>query len=232
MSYYAFLIKLINVTKKIGDLIMKCVILANGDYGNVDSCKWLVNEADIILCADGGANYAYKMGVIPAYIVGDMDSILPQVRDYYKEQGVEFRKYPQRKDFTDTQLILALAEELNANEIVFLGSLGKRLDHTLSNLYCGGELALKGKKVWHYTADYAAYLVSAEITISGEVGDIVSVLVLTDQARGVDEEGFEYSLKNVILEKWNPYAISNVLAKNEGVIRVRDGLLLVIHYHG
>lgn len=232
MSYYAFLIKLINVTKKIGDLIMKCVILANGDYGNVDSCKWLVNEADIILCADGGANYAYKMGVIPAYIVGDMDSILPQVIDYYKEQGVEFRRYPQRKDFTDTQLILALAEELNANEIVFLGSLGKRLDHTLSNLYCGGELALKGKKVWHYTANYSAYLVSAEITICGEVGDIVSVLVLTDQARGVDEEGFEYSLKNVILEKWNPYAISNILAKNEGVIRVKDGLLLVIHYHG
>lgn len=211
---------------------MKCVILANGDYGNIDSYKWLLKEADIILCADGGANYAYKMGITPAYIVGDMDSIHPPVVDYYKEQGVEFRRYPQRKDFTDTQLILALAEELNASEIVFLGSLGKRLDHTLSNLYCGGELALKGKKVWHYTANYAAYLVNKGITISGQVGDIVSVLALTDEAQGVYEEGFEYPLKNVILKKWNPYAISNVLAKNEGVIRVGEGLLLVIHYYG
>ncbi len=211
---------------------MKCVILANGDYGNIDSYKWLLKEADIILCADGGANYAYKMGITPAYIVGDMDSIHPPVVDYYKEQGVEFRRYPQRKDFTDTQLILALAEELNASEIVFLGSLGKRLDHTLSNLYCGGELALKGKKVWHYTANYAAYLVNKEITISGQVGDIVSVLALTDEAQGVYEEGFEYPLQNVILKKWNPYAISNVLAENEGVIKVREGLLLVIHYHG
>lgn len=211
---------------------MKCVILANGDYGNIDSYKWLLKETDIILCADGGANYAYKMGITPAYIVGDMDSIHPPVVDYYKEQGVEFRRYPQRKDFTDTQLILALAEELNASEIVFLGSLGKRLDHTLSNLYCGGELALKGKKVWHYTANYAAYLVNKGITISGQVGDIVSVLALTDEAQGVYEEGFEYPLKNVILKKWNPYAISNVLAKNEGVIRVGEGLLLVIHYYG
>ncbi len=211
---------------------MKCVILANGDYGNIDSYKWLLKEADIILCADGGANYAYKMGITPAYIVGDMDSIHPPVVDYYKEQGVEFRRYPQRKDFTDTQLILALAEELNASEIVFLGSLGKRLDHTLSNLYCGGELALKGKKVWHYTANYAAYLVNKGITISGQVGDIVSVLALTDEAQGVYEEGFEYPLKNVILKKWNPYAISNVLAENEGIIKVREGLLLVIHYHG
>ena len=211
---------------------MKCVILANGDYGNIDSYKWLLKETDIILCADGGANYAYKMGITPAYIVGDMDSIHPPVVDYYKEQGVEFRRYPQRKDFTDTQLILALAEELNAREIVFLGSLGKRLDHTLSNLYCGGELALKGKKVWHYTANYAAYLVNKGITISGQVGDIVSVLALTDEAQGVYEEGFEYPLKNVILKKWNPYSISNVLAENEGIIKVREGLLLVIHYHG
>jgi thiamine pyrophosphokinase len=210
---------------------MKCVILANGDYGNVDFYKGLLKEADIILCADGGANYAYKMGIIPAYIVGDMDSILPPVVDYYKEQGVEFRRYPQRKDFTDTQLILALAEELNADEIVFLGSLGKRLDHTLSNLYCGGELALKGRKVWHCTENYSAYLVNQEITISGEVGDIVSVLALTDQAKGVYEKGFEYPLQNVILKKWNPYAISNVLAENEGIIKVREGLLLVIHYH-
>jgi thiamine pyrophosphokinase len=192
----------------------------------------LLNEADIILCADGGANYAYEMGVIPAYIVGDMDSILPQVIDYYNEQGVEFRRYPQRKDFTDTQLILNLAEEIEADEIIFLGSLGKRLDHTLSNIYCGAELALKGKKVWHYTVNYSAYLVNKKITISGEAGDIVSVLVLTDQAQGVYEEGFEYPLKNVTLEKWNPYAISNMLAENEGVIKVREGLLLVIHYHG
>ncbi|HBQ27775.1 MAG TPA: thiamine diphosphokinase [Syntrophomonas sp.] len=211
---------------------MKCAILANGDYGDVDSYIWLLNEADIILCADGGANYAYEMGVMPAYIVGDMDSILPRVMDYYKEQGVQFRDYPQRKDFTDTQLILNLAEEMDADEIVFLGSLGKRLDHTLSNIYCGAELALKGKKVWHYTTNCSAYLVNKEITINGEVGDMVSVLVLTDQAQGVYEEGFEYPLKNVILEKWNPYAISNVLAENKGVIRVREGLLLVIHYHG
>lgn len=209
---------------------MKCVILANGDYGDVDSCKWLLNEADIILCADGGANYAYQMDATPAYIVGDMDSILPQVMDFYKEQGVEFRRYPQRKDFTDTQLILNLIEELDADEIVFLGSLGKRLDHTLANIYCGAELALKGKKVWHYTSSYSAYLVSNEITISGKVGDMVSVLALSEQAQGVYEQGFEYPLKNVTLEKWNPYAISNVLAKNEGVIKVGKGLLLVIHY--
>lgn len=211
---------------------MKCIIMANGDYGDIQNYRWLLDEADIILCADGGANYAYQMGVLPAYIVGDMDSIKPQVRAYYEGHKIPFKKYPQRKDFTDTQLILELAEELGASEIIFVGSLGKRLDHTLSNLYCGAELALRGKKVWHYSSDCSAYLVNTEFTVEGEIGDKVSVLALSDMARGVYEEGFEYPLENVILEKWNPYAISNVLREKRGVIRVQDGLLLVLHYRG
>jgi len=210
---------------------MKCIIMANGAYDDIISYRWLLEEADVILCADGGANYAYQMGVMPAHIVGDMDSIGLEVKEYYQKQGVPLKKYPQRKDFTDTQLILELADELGAQEIVFIGSLGKRLDHTLSNLYSGAELALKGKKIWHYSADYSVYLVNNELTVKGKTGDRVSVLALSDIARGVYEEGFEYPLENVILEKWNPYAVSNMLKKDKGVIRVREGLLLVFHYH-
>jgi thiamine pyrophosphokinase len=209
---------------------MKCVILANGDFGNTKAYNHLLKEADFILCADGGANYAYEMGVLPSYIAGDMDSILPPVKAYFQQQGVEFKVFPRRKDFTDTQLILTMAEELGADEIVLLGSLGKRLDHTLSNLYSGARLALQGKRVWHYTPDYSVYLVSQEIVIHGEIGDIVSVLAITDEARGVYEEGFEYPLDNVIIEKWNPYAISNVLKEKQATIKVREGLLLVFHY--
>jgi thiamine pyrophosphokinase len=206
--------------------------MANGDYGDIRNYRRLLDEADTILCADGGANYAHEMGVLPAHIVGDMDSIRPQVKAYYEEQKVPFKKYPQRKDFTDTQLILELAEELGASEIIFVGSLGKRLDHTLSNLYCGAELALRGRKVWHYSANCSAYLVSRECIVHGKIGDKVSVLALSDKARGVYEQGFEYPLENVILEKWNPYAISNVLKEEKGIVRVQEGLLLVLHYHG
>lgn len=210
---------------------MKCIIMANGDYGDIENYRWLVEEADIILCADGGANYAYKMDVIPAHIVGDMDSILPQVKEYFERYKVPFKKYPRRKDFTDTQLILELTEELGASEIILIGSLGKRLDHTLSNLYCGADLVLRGKKIWHYSPECSVHLVNNEIVIHGEIGDKVSVLALSDLTEGVYEEGFEYPLENVILEKWNPYAISNILKEEKGVIRVKAGLLLVLHYH-
>lgn len=209
---------------------MKCVVLANGKYGPLSEYRSVICPDDTLLCADGGANYAYEMGVIPSYIVGDMDSIRPEVREFYTAHQVQFRKYPRRKDFTDTQLALSLAEELGADEVLFLGTLGKRLDHTLSNLYCGIELAMMGKKIVHYAPDCAVYLIAQSLTISGQKGDMVSVLPLSEEARGVCEKGFEYPLDNVVLEKKNPYAVSNILAKSQGEISVEEGVLAVFHY--
>ena len=210
---------------------VKCVIFANGEYGPLHEYRWAIAAGDTLLCADGGANYAYEMGLIPQYIVGDMDSIRPGVREFYASRQVQFRKYPQNKDFTDTQLALTLAEELGADEVLFIGTLGKRLDHTLSNLYCGISLALMGIKVRHYAPDCIVYLTTHTLTIHGKKGDMVSVLPLSEKAFGVCEKGFEYPLDNVVLEKANPYAVSNRLAGVQGEISVKEGVLAVFHYH-
>ena len=105
--------------------MMKCLVLANGKYGTLEEYQGVIKGSDLIICADGGANYAYEMGLIPAYIVGDMDSIRPEVKEFFALQQVTVKKYPRSKDFTDTQLALALAEELGADEIVMLGTLEK-----------------------------------------------------------------------------------------------------------
>lgn len=210
---------------------MKCIVLANGKYGNLEEYHDLISQADIILCADGGANRAYQLGVVPRCIVGDMDSITPQVRNYFQDCQVEVKKYPRRKDFTDTQLVLAAAEELGADEIIFLGSLGNRLDHTLANLYCGLDAARKGIKIRHFTPDCTIYLVATQLILKGSIGQTVSVLALTDKVSGLYERGFEYPLENVILEKANPYAVSNLLAAETATISVADGILAVFHYH-
>ncbi len=214
---------------KIGDK-MKCVVLANGEYGPLERYSSVVLDSDLIICADGGANYAYEMGLIPAYIVGDMDSIRPEVKEFFAARRVTVKKYPRRKDFTDTQLALSLAEEMGADEVVFLGTLGKRLDHTLSNLYSGIELAMMGKQVMHYSPQCVVYLTARRLVIEGQKGDVVSVLPLSEKALGVCEKGFEYPLENVVLEKKNPYTVSNTLAEEKGEISVEEGILAVFHF--
>lgn len=209
---------------------MKCLVLANGTYGPLEEYRDVIKGSDLIICADGGANYAYEMGLIPAYIVGDMDSIRPEVKEFFALQQVTVKKYPRSKDFTDTQLALALAEELGADEIVMLGTLGKRLDHTLSNLYSGIELAMMGRRVIHYSPACVVYLTTRRLVIEGKKGDVVSVLPLSDRALGVCEKGFEYPLDNVVLEKKNPYSISNTLLGEKGEISLDEGVLAVFHF--
>jgi thiamine pyrophosphokinase len=87
---------------------MQCVILANGEYGNLENYRDIFKEDNIVLCADGGANYAYKLGLMPELIIGDMDSILSEVKEFYEAQGVPFQIFSKRKDFTDTQLAMSM----------------------------------------------------------------------------------------------------------------------------
>lgn len=209
---------------------MKCILLANGEYGSLDAYQAILTSIDCVICADGGANYARQLSLTPGYIIGDMDSIDPEVSEYYASRGTVFKKYPRSKDFTDTQLAVVLAQELGAREIIILGSLGGRLDHAMSNLYAGLEAAENGIKVTHYTPECTVSLLRGKMKLNGQKGDVVSVLALTEKASGVFECGFEYPLDNVVLDMRNPFAVSNVIAADTAEIRVKTGMLLVFHY--
>ncbi len=209
---------------------MRFIIMANGEYGEIKAYNAIFKNTDTILCADGGANYAFQIGVIPDCVIGDLDSVLPDVRKYLIQQEVEILPYPVHKDLTDLQLAMNLAYERGADEIVLLGALGKRLDHTLHNLYSGIDLVQKGVKISHFTPECWVYIVEDEVVIEGTPGDIVSVVALTDKVEGASEVGFEYSLRAPSLLSNHPYTVSNVLAGSRGVIRLESGIIVVFHY--
>jgi len=209
---------------------MKFMLLANGEYGDLEAYRSVISRQDCIICADGGANYAFQMGLQPGYIIGDMDSITPELARYYAGNGTVIKKYPRSKDFTDTQLALSLAQELGAKEITVLGSLGGRLDHTLSNLYAGVEAAERGIKLVHFTPQCMVYLLKGTMLLNGKRGDLVSVMALTERVSGVYETGFEYPLDDVVLEMRNPFAVSNVMTGDQAELRSQNGILAVFHY--
>ena len=50
-------------------------------------------QAGDIYCADGGANIAYQLNLIPKEIYGDLDSIKDEVKDFYAKKNVKFIKF-------------------------------------------------------------------------------------------------------------------------------------------
>jgi thiamine pyrophosphokinase len=73
---------------------MKCIIMANGEYGQLSWYKEILSSADRIICADGGANYAQLLGIIPHCIIGDLDSISTEARNYMPGREYLFSNIP------------------------------------------------------------------------------------------------------------------------------------------
>lgn len=210
---------------------MKVCIVLNGEIKEYKNIKYRLEEEryDCIICADGGANHTYNMGIIPNYIVGDLDSVKVEIVDYYKNCGVEFEQFPSKKNETDTELCIYLANKLKANEIHFIGALGGRVDHTIANinlLYYVRQMDIVPKIISEKEHIYIA--INEEIIIYGNEGDTISVIPINGDAKGVTLTNLEYPLNNYDMKFYLPLGISNVMLNKECNVQVKCGSLLII----
>lgn len=208
------------------------VIIAGSGIEDMEFLRRRIAAAgpEAILCADGGARYAYALGFTPDLIVGDMDSLDDELLRRFEEKGVAVDPYPARKDETDTQLALARALAMSPGEILIFGAMGKRLDHTLANLGLLMTGPGKGVSVKLIDEDCEVFVMAGTATVQGEMGETVSVFPWGGEARGITLEGFEYPLEDAVMTPDRPYGISNRLTAETGKIRVDKGFLLVFHY--
>jgi len=85
-------------------------------------------QGDTIICADGGYERLKEIGLSPDLIIGDMDSLSCPLPEH-----IPFYPLPVEKDDTDTLAALKKAIELGFRDIILVGGLGGRRDHTLAN---------------------------------------------------------------------------------------------------
>lgn len=124
-------------------------------------------QFDIILAADRGLEFCYHYQIMPTYILGDFDSLSPEILNYYKENHVApIREFNPMKDNTDTDIAFQQAIVLGSSEITILGATGGRLDHFLSivqNLKTAWE-----KKIPAYIVD-SRNLITIPVETSFEI---------------------------------------------------------------
>jgi len=209
---------------------MNAIVVANGEIESAERIRNEVRPDTLIVCADGGAANALTLGLTPHVVIGDFDSIDPELRAELEKKGAEFLAYPSRKEETDTELALRHCVARGADSILFVGALGRRLDHTLANLLLLAEPTWRSIQVRIIDGRMTTELCSSRCDISGQAGDIVSLLPLGGDAVGVRTEGLEYPLRDETLFFGPARGMSNVMLDSHATVTVREGLLLVIHY--
>jgi thiamine pyrophosphokinase len=97
--------------------------------------KLVWDHSSVRICADGAANRLYENlpGFIPNVVVGDFDSIKPDVLKYFSNQpGCDTVNQSEDQDSTDLDKALRVASELGCTDVAIVGQFcGRgRMDHS------------------------------------------------------------------------------------------------------
>lgn len=209
---------------------MRAVIVANAPELDIRPYIQLVQTADVVIAADGGALPLLRFGVLPTLVIGDLDSLDAESEAELVRRGVELRRFPREKDETDFELALVVAAEHGATEIDVLGALGGRWDHTLANVWLLAHPALVGRSTRLLADKQTLFLVRTVAAMSGHVGDTVSLLPLTPEVNGVTTTGLLYVLEGATMRADQARGVSNVLLAEQAEVRIDAGLLIVVHH--
>lgn len=210
----------------------KTVIISGGmlDEGFVEEVL-AQNEGANIIGVDKGLEYLYHHHIIPQYIVGDFDSINPEVIDYYrKETNVPIREYNPIKDATDTEIAIRLGITLGSRELIILGATGGRVDHLWANVQtlaiackAGVQAFIMDRRNRIRVIDKPLKLKKAEA-----YGEYLSVFTLAGEVFDFNLRGTKWPLEHHILKPCDSLTVSNQFEAAVVEIDFPDGLLTVM----
>ena len=184
-----------------------------------------------VIAGDRGLEALYQLKIIPNHVVGDFDSVSPEILEFYKKQPkIIFHTYNAEKDNTDTDIALKLAIQMKSSEITILGALGKRMDHALANIHILKD-ALEANIPCQIIDGYnRIYLINAEKTLEKDkvYGKYISLIPLTSTVEGLTLKGFKYPLNKYNLPIGISLGISNEIIEDIAHIEMEKGILIVI----
>ena len=212
---------------------MCIVVIAGGPNRNISPLLPLISHAESLICADSGADVLMPYGILPDEVWGDMDSILPETKEWIEENRIRTSVFPVEKDMTDAEICLRSVPE--DKEILFVTSILGRIDHVMTNLMLIMKLAEEGRKIratdgdtWVFPLCGACRWDVPEDLLKPE--NTCSLIPLGQGAKGVSTMGMKYTLIEKDLIPGSSLTVSNefdMTEKEHGFV-MKDGTMLVI----
>ena len=205
---------------------MKAVIIANGTLPSRAIVRKFVRGAEYIVCADGGANHARRLRIVPDVIIGDLDSITPSTKRHFRRVPI---LHIADQESTDMEKALSFCIERRFTHADILGGTGDRIDHSTGTLGCFKKF---GKKISIRLIDEVGIvqLVGDSLELRVRKGDHISLIPL-ERCTGITTANLRYPLRNESLELGVREGISNIATTSTIAVRCRKGILLCMTYH-
>lgn len=203
----------------------KAIILANGDSPSKMQIIHLQRRGyNKIICADGGANSAKKLGILPDVIIGDLDSIKKDNFDFYSNK-IEVINYARQND-TDVEKSLKYLIKNKFNKVILLGATGDRLDHTICNL----GIVIKyfnniNISIIHKKSFLSPF--TGKIKLETILGETISVYGFDEKTK-ITSKGLKYPLKNISLPFGKKESTSNIAVDKNIILKISGGIVFLV----
>lgn len=202
--------------------------MLNGDEPSSDDLK-LLDACDAIVCADGAAQALLKGDHPPTVIIGDLDSLKPDVYKWAEALDIPIERHRSEKDEIDGELALEHCLKLGAKSVLILGGHGGRSAMFLANLKLlrrvhdlgiDGSMVGRGESLRYVSA-------GGELLLAGRAGATLNLLAVDGDAV-VTLQGTAYDAADLRLEQRSARGLSNKVAADGARIQVRSGTVLCV----
>lgn len=208
---------------------MSVLIFANGDLEPSDWLTPYLDNATVIIAADGGARHVLGHSKTPDVLIGDLDSLAMGVKERLMGESTLIAAHEPDKDETDLELALLYAARNYEEEILVFGGLGGRLDQMFANILLLMHPELRGRDISFKTRYQRIWLIAGEATIEGEKGDTVSLIPLGGDVRVAATEGLRWALQDDVLTFGPARGVSNEMVDDTALVKIHSGHLLCVH---
>jgi thiamine pyrophosphokinase len=209
---------------------VRAAIFLNGAPDSTALIRGVVDDADLVVAADGGARYALAAGIIPDLVVGDMDSLGEDLAREVEGRGASLERHPARKDKMDGHLAVIAVRKRGATVADLVCAAGGEPDAVFAVphiLLAAERIGLRSTVVADWGRMFA--IEGGSRVVEGSPHDSVSVFPLSGTATGVTLEGMGFPLVNADLEPGDTLGFHNELIGRKARISVESGALLVVH---
>ncbi len=184
----------------------------------------------IVLAADGALDRAREAGLVPAGLIGDLDSVSADGLAW-AEAHATIHRHDTDKDQTDTELALAVAVDLDPAHLLLVSGGGDRLDHSLAAIGALGHPSLTSIPViegWWGAQRLIVVHGPGLATVDVTPGTILSLLALHGGCTGVTARGLRWPLEDAALAPLVGLGVSNEAMADVVDVAVSSGVLTVI----
>lgn len=202
----------------------RCVILSAAPTRDPLALAGYLLPDDYIVAADGGWQLAQQMGVKPAMLVADFDSLGMPI----PMENVELASLPMEKDITDTAEAMRLAYEKGYRSFLLLGCTGGRLDHQQAALAVAADYARRGCDVVLADEKNEIHLLLPGSYVYPACPDEkISLFAFGEDVTGLFVDGLKYTVSDYTLSPYDALCVSNEWVGEDACLSFKSGLLML-----